>query len=71
MDYDKLFAVFYDIKVKNAEVFAKGIEKCRLLNRLLGKNLENLDNFAQKIKILLDKEKNGQFVDLLQLPFPT
>ena len=47
MDYDKFFAVFYDIKVKNAEVFAKGIEKCRLLTRLLGQNLENLDNFAQ------------------------
>ena len=31
LDYDKLFAVFYDIKVMNAEVFAKGFEKCRLL----------------------------------------
>ena len=35
LDYDKLFAVFYDIKVMNAEVFAKGLEKCRLLTRLL------------------------------------
>ena len=26
----------------NAEVFAKGFEKCRLLTRLLGRNLENL-----------------------------
>ena len=25
LDYDKLFAVFYDIKVLNAEVFAKGL----------------------------------------------
>ena len=25
--YEKLFAVFYDIKVMNAEVFAKGLEK--------------------------------------------
>ena len=31
LDYEKLFAVFYDIKVMNAEVFAKGLEKCRLL----------------------------------------
>ena len=26
-DYEKLFAVFYDIKVMNAQVFAKGLEK--------------------------------------------
>ena len=26
LDYEKLFAVFYDIKVMNAEVFAKGLE---------------------------------------------
>ena len=32
---------FYDIKVLNAEVFAKGFEKCRLLTRLLGQNVEN------------------------------
>ena len=44
LDYDKLFAVFYDIKVMNAEVFAKGLEKCRLLTRLLGQNVENLDD---------------------------
>ena len=36
LDYEKLFAVFYDIKVLNAEVFAKGLEKCRLLTSLLG-----------------------------------
>ena len=30
LDYDKLFAVFYDIKLMNAEVFAEGLEKCRL-----------------------------------------
>ena len=35
LDYDKLFAVFYDIKVMNAEEFAKGLEKCRLLTRPL------------------------------------
>ena len=36
LDYEKLFAVFYDIKVMNAEVFAKGPEKCRLLTTFLG-----------------------------------
>ena len=46
LDYDKLFAVFYDIKVMNAEVFAKGFEKCRLLTRLLGQNVENLDDYG-------------------------
>ena len=39
LDYEKLFAVFYDIKEMNAEVFAKGIEKCRLLTSLLGQNV--------------------------------
>ena len=46
LDYEKLFAVFYDIKVMNAEVFAKGLEKCRLLTKLLGQNLENLDDYG-------------------------
>ena len=44
LDYEKLFAVFHDIKVMNAEVFAKGLEKCRLLTNLLGQNVENLDD---------------------------
>ena len=67
LDYEKLFAVFYDIKVMNAEVFAKGFEKCRLLTNLLGQNVENLDDYGcPKFKIL----SNGQFVDLFQLPFP-
>ena len=30
----------------NAEVFAKGLEKCRLLTRLLGQNVEILDDYA-------------------------
>ena len=46
LDYGKLFAVFYDIKVMNAEVFAKGLEKCRLLTALLGQNVENLDDYG-------------------------
>ena len=36
LDFEKLFTFFYDIKAMNAEVFAKGLEKCRLLTRLLG-----------------------------------
>ena len=46
LDYDKLFAVFYDIKAMNAEVFAKGLEKCSLLTRLLEQNVENLDEYG-------------------------
>ena len=46
LDYDKLFAIFYGIKVMNAEVFAKGLEKCKLLTSLLGQNVENLDNYG-------------------------
>ena len=38
LEYEKLFAVFYNIKVMNAEVFAKKFKKCRLLTRLLGQN---------------------------------
>ena len=46
LDYEKLFAVFYVIKVMNAEVFAKGLEKCRLLTSLLGQNVEDLDDYG-------------------------
>ena len=46
LEYDKLFAVFYDIKVMNAEVFAKRVEKCRLLSSLLGPNVEKLDDYG-------------------------
>ena len=46
LDYEKLFAVFYDIKVMNAEVFAKGLLKCRLLTNLLGQIVENLDDYG-------------------------
>ena len=44
--YEKLFAVFHDMKVRNAEVFANGLEKCRLLARLHGQNLEILDDYG-------------------------
>ena len=57
LDYEKLFAVFYDIKVMNAEVFAKGLEKGRLLTRLLGQNVENLDDYGcPKIQDLVETD---------------
>ena len=46
LDYEKLFAVFYDIKEMNAEVFAKGLEKGRLLTTFLGQNVENLVDYG-------------------------
>ena len=46
LDYEKLFAVFYNIKVMSAEVIAKGLEKCRLLTSLLRQNVENLDDYG-------------------------
>ena len=46
LEYEKLFDVFYDKKVLNAEVLAKGFEKCRLLTRFLGQNVENLDHYG-------------------------
>ena len=44
LDYEKLFAVFCDIKVMKAEVFAKGLEKCGLLTIFLGEDVQNLDD---------------------------
>ena len=63
LDYNKFFAGFYDIEVMNTEVFAKGLEKCRLLTRLLGQNVENLDDYGCPKNSR--SGKTGQFVDLL------
>ena len=59
LDYEKLFAVFYDIKVMNAEEFAKGLEKCELLTNLLGRNVENLDDYGcPKIQDLVKRDSS-------------
>ena len=59
LDYEKLFAVFYDIKVMNAEVFAKGREKCRLLTNLLAGNVETLDDYGcPKIQDLVKTDRS-------------
>ena len=34
LEYDKLFTVFYNITVMNAEVFANAFEKCRLWTKI-------------------------------------
>ena len=46
LDYEKFFAVSYDLKEVNAEVFAKGLKKCRLLTRLRGQIVEILDDYG-------------------------
>ena len=65
-----IFAVFYDIKVMNAEVFAKGFEKCRLLTRLLGQNVEILDDYGcPKIQDLVGEGKTDSSWICSSYPF--
>ena len=60
LDYEKLFAVFYEKKVTNAEVFAMGLENCRLLTTLLGQSVENLDYYGSlKIQDLAKRTVRG------------
>ena len=43
----------------NAEVFPKGLEKCRLLTNLLGQNVENLDDYGcSKIQDLVKTDSS-------------
>ena len=46
LEYEKLFAVYYDIRLMNAEVFAKGLEKCRLLTSLPGRKVESMVDYG-------------------------
>ena len=58
LDFEKLFAVFYNTEVMNEEVFAEGFDKCRLLTRLLGQNVENSDDYGcPKIQDLVGEGK--------------
>ena len=59
LDYEKLFAVFYDIRVMKAEVFAKKLEKCRLFTNVPGRNVENLDDYGRpKIQDLVKTDSS-------------
>ena len=52
------FDVFHDINTLNAELFVKGFEKCKLVSRLLGQNVENLDDYScPKIQDLIGAEE--------------
>ena len=48
----------------NAEVFAKVCEKCRLLTRFLGQNVENLDNYgcARIQELVLEGKRNRLWI---------
>ena len=42
----------------NAEVFAEGLEKCRLLTRLLGQNVESLVDYgSSKVQDIVGERK--------------
>ena len=54
----------------NAEVFAKRFEKCRLLTRILGQNVENLDDYGcSKIKVLAGEGKTNSSRICSSYPF--
>ena len=60
LDYEKLSAVFYDMKKMNPEVFAKGLGKCRLLTNLLGQSVENLNDYGcPKIQDLVKTDSSS------------
>ena len=60
LENEKLFGVFYDIKVMNAEVFGKRFKKCKLLTRLQGQNAENSDDHGwPNIQDLVRKRKTN------------
>ena len=60
LEYDNLFDVFHETNTRNSEVFVKGLEKCKLVLRLFGQNVETWrTSVVQKFKIssLLRKER--------------
>ena len=59
LDYEKPFAAFYNIKIIDAEVSAKGLEKCRMLTKLLGRNVKTLDDYGcPKIQYLVKTDSS-------------
>ena len=54
----------------NAEAFAKGLEKCRLLTRLLGQNVENSDDYGcPKIQNFVGERKTSSSWICSSYPF--
>ena len=46
LDYNDVTKILTSVKQYKAECFAKRLEKCTMLNALLGKQVENLDGYG-------------------------
>ena len=46
LDYNDVTKILTSLKQYRAEFFAKGLEKCTMLSALLGKQVENLDDYG-------------------------
>ena len=46
LDYNDVTMILTSLKQYRAEFFAKGLEKCTMLSALLGKQVENLDDYG-------------------------
>ena len=57
LDYEKLFAVFYDIRVMNAEVFAKGILLEKAKRTVRGCALVTLSDTKQGFTVPRGKQR--------------
>ena len=58
IEFDKFSDVFHDINTLNAEVFVKGLEKCKLASRPFGQTVENLFDYGfPKIQDLIVAEE--------------
>ena len=54
----------------NAEIFAKGLEKCTLLTRILGQIVENLEDYGcPKIQDLVGERKTNSSLICSSYPF--
>ena len=46
LDYSRINTMLSELRHYRAEYFAKGWEKCKFLSTLLGKEVENLDDYV-------------------------
>ena len=68
--YNKLFDVFHNINTMDAEVLVKGLKKFKLVSRLLGQNVENVDDYdCPKIQDLIVAEE-GRIVSWICSSYP-
>ena len=46
LDYSRINTMLAELRQYRAEYFVKGLEKCKVLSTLLGKEVENLDDYG-------------------------